>query len=203
MTAFACHGCGAELPPLRAPGRPRKWCSDRCRKQTLYTGTCVDCGGRTGYSGQVTPRERCRPCADAHNTVWTAEAIIEAIQAWADLYGRPPSAGDWNVALRPQSSTFSARLERFYNGPRAWPHMNTARTAFGSWNAAIAAAGLEPRAYEGAGMEPYAESAPRTVAAYRDGVSVPEIARREGVSVTAIYIRLRWAGEPRNRKVAA
>lgn len=26
-----CQGCGAPLPPTR--GRPRKWCSDRCRSR--------------------------------------------------------------------------------------------------------------------------------------------------------------------------
>jgi hypothetical protein len=201
MIARTCHGCGVELPVPERPGPPRKWCSERCRKQTLYTGTCVDCSGKTGWSGQVPPHERCNPCAAAHGKVWTDAAIIEAIQAWGDLHGRPPSAGDWNVADRPESSSFPARLDRFYNGARSWPHMNTVRKAFGLWNAAIAAAGFEPRAHDGA--EPYAESVPRTVAAYREGVSVPEIARREGVSAEAIYQRLRWAEEPRNRQVAA
>lgn len=26
-----CAGCGVELPPLKSPGRARKWCSERCR----------------------------------------------------------------------------------------------------------------------------------------------------------------------------
>ena len=199
MSEYTCHGCGASL--VKRGNRAPKWCSERCRKQTSYTGTCVDCGGRTGYSGQVTPYARCNACAGALKKVWTAEAIIEAIRAWADLYGRPPSAVDWSVVQHREFSTFAAKVERFYRGPRAWPHTSTVVYAFGSWSAAIAAAGFEPRAY--AGAESYAESAPRTVAAYRDGVPVPEIARREGVTVEAIYGRLRWAGEPRNRQVAA
>ena len=26
-----CAGCGVELPPMKSPGRARKWCSERCR----------------------------------------------------------------------------------------------------------------------------------------------------------------------------
>jgi hypothetical protein len=201
VTAYTCQGCGAAL--VKRGNRPPKWCSERCRKQTSYTGACVDCGGRTGYSGQVTPSERCNPCAGALKKVWTAEAIIEAIRAWADLHGRPPGAMDWNTSQHRESSTFAAKLERFYHGPRAWPHGSIVQREFSSWNAAVAAAGFEPRPSMRAGAESYAESAPRTVAAYRDGLSGPEIARREGVTEQAIYNRLEWAGEPRRRRVAA
>ena len=56
-----CQGCGVTLPPSRAPGRPRKWCSGTCRRHALYSGVCVDCGGAT-YNGTVPPPERCRAC---------------------------------------------------------------------------------------------------------------------------------------------
>lgn len=29
-----CAGCGAELPPMRHQGNPRKWCSETCRVRT-------------------------------------------------------------------------------------------------------------------------------------------------------------------------
>lgn len=47
-------------------GRARaKWHSDLCRKQHLYSGRCVDCGGpTTGTSaGQRRAPKRCRSCA--------------------------------------------------------------------------------------------------------------------------------------------
>lgn len=42
-SASRCQGCGDPLPPSRG-GHPRKWCSERCRKQTLYSVPCVACG---------------------------------------------------------------------------------------------------------------------------------------------------------------
>ena len=68
---------------------------------------------------------------------------MERIQAWGEVYGGPPSARDWNPAQavirgRPDISA------RFY-ADGCWPHVNSARRAFGSWNAAIEAAGFTPR----------------------------------------------------------
>lgn len=34
-----CAGCGAELPPLKSPGRARKWCSERCRVKHYRNST--------------------------------------------------------------------------------------------------------------------------------------------------------------------
>jgi len=60
----ACQGCGA---PIEQPhyGR-RKWCSDRCRKTTLYAVPCERCGERcggiaNGHRGH--PSRHCRSCA--------------------------------------------------------------------------------------------------------------------------------------------
>lgn len=71
---------------------------------------------------------------------WNRGEIIAAILYWNIKYGRPPSAADWNVAER--RGNHEARLARFYDG--WWPHVNTVRHHFGSWNAAIKAAGFEP-----------------------------------------------------------
>jgi transposase len=59
-----CGGCGADLTNTHAK---RKWCSDRCRKDTLYAGECIDCGGATDgvKSGKRRPAERCRECAES------------------------------------------------------------------------------------------------------------------------------------------
>lgn len=53
-----CAGCGE---PIEQPKGRRKWCSERCRKRTLYSGTCVDCGAAT-YNGTVPPPKRCHEC---------------------------------------------------------------------------------------------------------------------------------------------
>ena len=58
-----CRGCGVPVPPNRAPGRMRIWCSEACRKNTLYGGTCQDCGKRThGGDGFDAPK-LCLACA--------------------------------------------------------------------------------------------------------------------------------------------
>lgn len=64
-----CRGCGATLPPKTHQGRDRIWCSDRCRKQTLYGGTCIDCGAPTnGSDGRgANASKRCNRCSSARN----------------------------------------------------------------------------------------------------------------------------------------
>lgn len=35
-TGRTCAGCGTPLPPQSGRGRPRKWCSDKCRRHHWY-----------------------------------------------------------------------------------------------------------------------------------------------------------------------
>lgn len=138
-----CHGCGNALEQS-GRGRPRKWCSERCRRYTSYSGVCVDCGTPTYRGIAGTPPERCSPCSNRlHNTVWTAEAIIDAMQTWAREHGGPPTAADWNPnhAL---ATGHPEKAERFHAG--SWPFVSTVQARFGSWNAGIAVAGLSPAA---------------------------------------------------------
>jgi hypothetical protein len=79
---------------------------------------------------------------------WTRENVIEKIRRWAELYGEPPRAADWN----PSSAKWAAqtyRIARYRLGDPAtgepWPSLNAAKRPFGgSLNAAVRAAGLEP-----------------------------------------------------------
>jgi hypothetical protein len=150
----ACHGCGTELPAQTYRGAPRKWCSDRCRKQTLYTGTCLDCGGPTGFSGRATPPERCRRCNGVRQgkarLVWTREKIIAAIHDWAAEYGESPAIADW-MPCAARADGDEARARRFEDANGRYPVHMVVIGEFGSWNAAIAAAGFEPRAAHGGG----------------------------------------------------
>lgn len=79
------------------------------------------------------PREGRSP-----NGFWTRERIVEAVILWNDRYGAPPTAFDWNAAWA-----------RKHNDSRAldflWPWIGTVQNKFGSWNAAIAAAGFSTR----------------------------------------------------------
>lgn len=74
--------------------------------------------------------------------LWDAERVVEGIQEFARLYGRPPTARDWNVAMA-RSEGRHDLVERFY-ADLCWPHTGTVLTYFSSWSAALRAAGFEP-----------------------------------------------------------
>lgn len=59
---------------------------------------------------------------------WTRERIVAAIQAWAEKNGRPPAADEWRVT-----------------GLWEHPSQGTVLAKFGTWNAAVTAAGFAPR----------------------------------------------------------
>lgn len=75
----ACAGCGTPITQPPSRGRRRKWCSDRCRKRTLYSGTCEICGGPTnGSNGRDAASDVCRECHEQRN----AERNAEIIRRW-------------------------------------------------------------------------------------------------------------------------
>jgi hypothetical protein len=79
-----CQGCGVALPAQQYVGRHRKWCSERCRKATLYAGRCIDCGGPTNGSNGRGPHApvRCGDCNTrraAERTISQAEPRYEQI----------------------------------------------------------------------------------------------------------------------------
>ena len=63
----------------------------------------------------------------ARDPIWTDDLIIAAIRKWAADHGQPPTVNGW-----------------FYAGDDR-PGRVTVINRFGSWNAAIAAAGFQPR----------------------------------------------------------
>lgn len=178
----ACAGCGGPLPTSH--GR-RKWCSERCRRQTLYAGRCVDCGAPTnGSDGPGRAGERCLPCRarfQHESRRWTPEAIVAAIRAWAERTGGiPPSAREW---LRPLGGE--------------WPPVSVVQREFGSWSAAISAAGFSARrsgcyGRDGENMELCREIAER----YAAGESTLALAEEYGCGRDAIGYRVRKTGTP-------
>jgi hypothetical protein len=74
---------------------------------------------------------------------WTRELIIEKILEWEARYGEPPCSADWNPSLARWRAQ-EWRAERYREG--VWPSTNAAKRPFGgSFDAAIRAAGMEPR----------------------------------------------------------
>jgi len=151
-----CKGCGGPLPPPSLlGGRPRLWCSGKCRKAS-YGDPCVDCGARTVFGAERArvDEPRCYPCSTAHRTVWTREALIAAIQRWAQEHGEPPAVADWNptVARRMNDPERAARAGRRQERQTAeWPHPISVIRRFGSWSNGLEAAGFTPRAPHGGG----------------------------------------------------
>lgn len=122
----------------------------RARKDG-YRGRCVECGGATdGSNGRDAAPERCLPCAMAHRSRESEPARreyqIARIQEWARLHGEPPASADWNPT-QSRHMHDEARAERFKEG--GWPWATNIIATFGTWNAAIRAAGFEPRASGG------------------------------------------------------
>ena len=158
-------------------------------------GRCADCGTpiRSDQPGKGNPK-RCIECAALANTKWTREAVVEAIQVWAAEHGgRPPAAIDWNGVLAREYGREERDMERF-------PGSNTVQDVFGSWNAAIEAAGFEPRASfsKSAGpgsLDPAVVA--ETVRLREQGLTLAEIGRRMGVTATAIRYRLISHGHSR------
>ncbi len=74
---------------------------------------------------------------------WNRELIIEKILEWDARYGEPPCSADWNPSLARWRAQ-EWRVERYRDG--VWPSTNAAKRPFGgSFDAAVRAAGLEPR----------------------------------------------------------
>src|SRR5919198_4151597 len=76
-------------------------------------------------------------------TRWTRDSIIEKIREWDARYGEPPCSADWNPSLARWRAQ-DWRAERYREG--VWPSTNAAKRPFGgSFDAAVRAAGFEPR----------------------------------------------------------
>jgi hypothetical protein len=73
---------------------------------------------------------------------YTREDIVARIQQWTSTHGQPPTIRDWDPS-RAQRSGEAWRAERFATGD--WPSVGMVRRQFGTFNAAVQAAGLTPR----------------------------------------------------------
>ena len=85
---------------------------------------CQDCGRPTSQAIYL----RCSTCSGLRRQKWPKEAILAAIKSFANEKGKVPSAPDFAICDRSK-----------------YPTPRTVQTAFGSWSAAIEAAGFTPR----------------------------------------------------------
>jgi len=142
---WTCQGCGA-MGVQTTRARLRKWCSESCRKRTLYGGTCVDCGAPTNGSdgrGPDAPK-RCIPCNAGHLFAEHHKWILASLREWHERFGEPPTAPDWHPSLAIAKGQ-QWRVDRRATTGRDWPSATSVHAHFGSWNDGVAAAGLTPR----------------------------------------------------------
>lgn len=120
----------------------------RARKRRVY-GHCADCGCRVYDGGAVPNQRRCQECERRHKRETARERIISAMRDWESRYGSPPAANDWNLGqLRDLQKRFHSEtiaIAEARHEEWKWPHVSAVQSVFGSWNAAIAAAGFEPK----------------------------------------------------------
>jgi hypothetical protein len=76
--------------------------------------------------------------------------IVAAMQVWAEEYGEPPAVPDWAAALARDLGD-EERARRYEAMTDVWPSHSTVFREFGSWNAAVEAAGFTPRPAHGGG----------------------------------------------------
>ena len=101
-----------------------------------YQGACRGCGAptsaRNGKGDAYAYCKHCRP--GAIQAKWTQERVRDAMLAWRDRYGRPPTSYDWS---RTHAHRRGGRaLARLTGGE--WPSCATVTDLYGSWAAANA-----------------------------------------------------------------
>lgn len=122
----------------------------RARKDS-YSQPCPGCGAPlSGSDGPAGLPELCAACMTGRQHAeryWTADRIMEAFRAFAERFGRPPSASDTNGLMPSQVVKLSderiAELREVRDSGFELPHPYLAKREFGSWKAALAAAGFD------------------------------------------------------------
>lgn len=98
---------------------------------------CEACGDRVGK----TSRRWCRRCYRLGRVreTWPSHRIVAALQQCAEVTGRRPGAADFNPTMARQKG-WPERARRYEE--YGWPSTSTIQERFGSWNAAMLAAGF-------------------------------------------------------------
>jgi hypothetical protein len=144
----------------------------------------------------ATPTQAHRPYRQARHPSrrdrWSAPAILDALRAWAHEMGGPPRRQDW-TGEQPQAA--GAAQRRWMREHPCWPSSSCVAGHFGSWGAALEAAGLPVRRLHFIDTPAERVAAARRLAA--SGVSLAEIAACLGVSRSSVHNYLNAQACPR------
>jgi Homing endonuclease associated repeat len=141
-----CYWCGRSPHAVGGPRyvEPIEWVGKRWDRVQLKAGDEAKLPPQTVAKPERKRRER-RARKPTQVPVPNRDAKLRQIDAarrFAQRYGRPPSAADWNPA-QARAKGHTERAERFYRDGD-YPRTSTVQTTWGSWNALIQAAGFEP-----------------------------------------------------------
>lgn len=108
--------------------------------------------------------DRTDPTYKAKVTKWPKEQILQLMREWAAVYGRSPRPRDWK--------------DRDTKPLEGYPSETTVRKHFGSWDAAVRAAGLNPQ-HRRTHVDTIAHLAEQLIS----GRELPSFSERKGVSL--------------------
>ena len=131
----------------------------RARDESDTRAAVAKCGKPTMVSnGHVALSDgHCSECFRAEIHEVAERRTISELQRWNRLYGRPPTAHDWSLSTlhryRRQrvlagkggypSENAVTEVERRHREDGPWPSLSAVQGLFGSWSAAIEAAGFK------------------------------------------------------------
>jgi hypothetical protein len=95
----------------------------RCERPLLDGETCLRCG----RTPTLLPEPPLRKPRATGKTSWTQPGVVRALRAFSFFRGRAPAPGDWKQRMGDD-----------------WPPLHTVESLFGSLDAAMRAAGIEP-----------------------------------------------------------
>src|SRR4051795_11785397 len=115
--------------------------------------------------------------AQATRTRWNRRSIVAALDDWVERYGEVPDRVDWDRHMCRRRG-HHAKLARLDAHPQPLPSPAPVLRSFGTWQAALAAAGYQARYLPRRLREDEREV---NVALYQSGLSTGQIAERLGV----------------------
>jgi ribosomal protein S14 len=98
---------------------------------------CPRCGGRVDITRAG---ELCRTCVDDDNREARMDRAVRCLQEWHALHGRVPTAPEWGAG-----GPGYRRVKTLASDGQPWPWYQHVSEDFGSWEAAVRAAGFQPR----------------------------------------------------------